>query len=311
RKGMMEDAAHYYRALGEEFPKVKVRDGKTGKDLLDELPTDKRFLPYLDEPGQVWNGPVNIKHKEEFGTFQQTKIQFQFEPDGEVLPFFQRHRVILDLTGNSHDFKLVDRLTGEEKLKLPLTRTAFRPFLAAGGNNAPPRYAYQTVGHVVVLPLGHMVFAIDTINKKVLWEKSLIGATLGQQNPNVTVDPRDNSVVLAYADGFTQRLGQTGPVQASYVCLQTRDGLMALDPLTGTPLWTRPDVKTNCYVFGDQQHVYVVEMNQEGHPSGTRALRAEDGATVPVADFKTLFTQRQRIVGSRLLVWDQGATPAL
>src|SRR5262249_43197337 len=75
RKGMMEDAAHYYRVLGEEFPKVKVRDGKTGKDFLDELPTDKRFLPYLDEPGQGWNGPVNIKVKEEFGTFQQTKAQ--------------------------------------------------------------------------------------------------------------------------------------------------------------------------------------------------------------------------------------------
>jgi outer membrane protein assembly factor BamB len=304
RKGLLDDAAHYYRILGREFANVKVRDGKTGEDLFKEMATDKRFLPYLDEPEKADNDAVKIKVKEEFGAFQQTKIQFQFAPDGEVLPFFQRHRAILDLTNNGHDFKLIDRLTGEEKLKLPLTRTTFQQFLWAGGNNTPPRYAYQTVGHVVVLPLGHMVFAIDTINKKLLWERSLIGAALGQQNPNVTVDPRDNSVVLSYADGFTQRLGYLPPVQASYVCLQTRDGLVALDPITGATLWTRPDINPRSQIFGDGQHVFVVEMNQEGKPAGTRALNALDGTAVSVPDFAALFDKRLRVLGGNLLVSD-------
>jgi hypothetical protein len=313
RKGLngMEDAAFYYRVLGTEFSNVPVRDGKTGRDLLEELPTDKRFLPYLDEPGQGGNVPTNIKAKEESGNFQPTKTQYQFEPDGEVLPFFQRHRVVLDMT-NGHDFKLIDRLTGEEKVKLPLTKTLFSNFLWANGNAASPRYTFQTVGHLVVLPLGHMVFAIDTVNKKLLWERNLIGPNITPQNPNVTIDPRDNTVVLIYPDGYVQRLGQAGPVKASYVCLQMRDGLTALDPMTGATLWKQEDIKPTSYVFGDDHHIFIVEMNQEGKPSGTRALRAEDGAPVTVPDFKALFMQRQAILqGNRLLVWDQGANPAL
>src|SRR5207249_626219 len=101
--------------------------------------------------GEVWRVGGDIKAKEENGQFQQTKIQFQFEPEGDVLPFFQRHRVVLDLTNNGHDFKVIDRLTPEDKIRLPLTRTNFQQFLWMGGNAAPPRYTYQTVGHVVVL----------------------------------------------------------------------------------------------------------------------------------------------------------------
>src|SRR5208282_2996772 len=65
RRGQMEDAAYYYRILGRDFPHVIVRDGKTGEDLLNELATDKRFLPYLDEPGQAWMGHPQIKVEQE------------------------------------------------------------------------------------------------------------------------------------------------------------------------------------------------------------------------------------------------------
>ncbi|MCI0461393.1 MAG: PQQ-binding-like beta-propeller repeat protein, partial [Gemmataceae bacterium] len=51
RKGLLEDAAHYYRLLGKDFAGVSIRDGKTGADFYNELATDKRFLPFLDEPG--------------------------------------------------------------------------------------------------------------------------------------------------------------------------------------------------------------------------------------------------------------------
>src|SRR5262249_31155630 len=36
RKGLLEDAAHYYRLLGQDFANVPVRDGKTGADFLNE-----------------------------------------------------------------------------------------------------------------------------------------------------------------------------------------------------------------------------------------------------------------------------------
>jgi hypothetical protein len=50
RKGLLEDAAFYYRLLGEKYPKVTV-DGKKGEEYLEDLATDKRFLPYLDQVG--------------------------------------------------------------------------------------------------------------------------------------------------------------------------------------------------------------------------------------------------------------------
>src|SRR5262249_15478263 len=87
RKGFLEDAAHYSRLLGHKFARVEVRDGKTGEDFFNDLATDKRFLPYLDEPTQVWSG-AKMKGKEVNGIFQQTRYAFTFEPAEEVLPYF-------------------------------------------------------------------------------------------------------------------------------------------------------------------------------------------------------------------------------
>ena len=48
KRGMPREAVYYYKQLGRDFPKVKVRDDKTGADLLEEIATDKRFLPYFE-----------------------------------------------------------------------------------------------------------------------------------------------------------------------------------------------------------------------------------------------------------------------
>ena len=67
RKGLLEDAAYFYRLLGRKYATVKVRDGKTGEDLFNDLATDKRFLPHLDEPGRLGKGKVSVS--EERGSF--------------------------------------------------------------------------------------------------------------------------------------------------------------------------------------------------------------------------------------------------
>ena len=46
---------------GTEFGSVPLRDGRTGADLLNELYTDKRFLPYLETPTAIWTGPLTGK----------------------------------------------------------------------------------------------------------------------------------------------------------------------------------------------------------------------------------------------------------
>ena len=59
RKGLMEDAAYWYRLLGHDYEKVTIRDGKTGADFLNDLATDKRFLPYLDVTSS-WSGKIEV-----------------------------------------------------------------------------------------------------------------------------------------------------------------------------------------------------------------------------------------------------------
>src|SRR5262249_36544954 len=106
-------------------------------------------------------------------------------------------------------------------------------------------------------------------------------------------------------------IGQGGPVESSYVCIQNRDGLSALDPLTGKTLWTRADVPSRCRLFGDDRHIYLVELDNNNVATNTRAFRAQDGASVPVPNFAALYQKRKRILGRELLVADNLPTGGL
>ena len=68
---MYEDAVGFYKQLGTEFGNVPVRDGKTGAELLNELHTDKRFLPYLEPLGVSWKGV--IRTHETHSSYQQNQ----------------------------------------------------------------------------------------------------------------------------------------------------------------------------------------------------------------------------------------------
>ncbi len=304
KKGLLEDSAYYYRVLGRDFAEVEVRDGKTGADLFNDLATDKRFLPYLDEPVSMGMGG-KLGVKVEHGNFQMTHQLFTFPADGEALPFFGRHLVRLNLSTNQ--LKVTDRQTGDERWSQSLSSTFFATLAPQASQPNGPRFDYQTMGHLMVLQLGHMVFGLDPVNKQLLWEKNLFGSALSQ-NPQVVA--AGNGVLnITYPDGWMQRLGQAGPVEPAAVCLQTREGLIALDPVTGRMLWTRSDVLARSQVFGDGPLVYVVDTNADGTPSATRALRAHDGVSVPVKDFTALYAKRVRVMGRTLVVADGDRGP--
>ena len=125
----------------------------------------------------------------------------------------------------------------------------------------------------------------------------------------VTVDPRDGSVQMLYPDGWTQQLGQTGPLEGAAICLQMKDSLTAVDPVSGRVLWTRSDVSPRSRLFGDDQYVFVVEMSSDvkSMPVSTRVFRLYDGATVKAPDFHELYNPERRIclVGRDIVVADQ------
>jgi outer membrane protein assembly factor BamB len=298
RNNLLEDAAYWYRALAHEFGDTVVRGDKKGAEFLNDLATDKRLLAYLDEPRRAW-ADARLKAKEGPGNGSMPQI-FVFTPEGEMVPFFRNH--ILTFQGGNQ-IKLVNRATNED-VAIPDLRSstpgADVNFLFRGYQNV--RYPYQLAGHLVVLNLGPVVYAIDPISRKKLWEQSLYSG-VSPQNNNVRVEP-DGTLQVIFPDGYTQRLGQTGPVTASYVCLNTRDGLMALDPLTGTTLWTKTDVPARTQLFGDDQYIYIVEMRSNNAAGTGRAVRAHDGVAVEVPDFGPLFQRRLRILGRHLLLSD-------
>ncbi|MFO0843947.1 MAG: PQQ-binding-like beta-propeller repeat protein [Gemmataceae bacterium] len=313
RKGLLEDAAYYYRLLGERYPNVKV-EGRAGSEYLEDLATDKRFLPYLDQAGRyVLKGKVELRSHEDKAYRSGMGQTFQFEHAGEALPFFHRHKLALQMD-YSHQLKLTDLATGEERWKpsLSLTRTHFREIVAGlqspnGQINSRVKFPFQTQGHLVVLQLGHMVFGIDPLGKgRVLWEKNLSSlpgsATAPPGNFANAYDPRDNGLVLTYSDGWTQRLGgEGGPLQGGVTCLQMRDQLTAIDPVSGRTLWTRTDVTSRAHVFGDDQYIYVVNLGENNNASGTRVFRAYDGVSVKARDFTDVFQHRVRIQGRNVL----------
>jgi outer membrane protein assembly factor BamB len=312
-QGLLEDALYYARVLGRDHAKVALREGVTGADVLNGLSTDKRFLPYLEDKPAF--PAEKIKAKEERGSFPLTQQLYTFRQPGEALPFFQNHRVALQ-TG-FHQLKVIDRARGEERWSQNLTRTAFQNLI--WGTPQPYRgsFPYMNVGHLVVLPIGHMVFGLDPVEKKVLWEKNLLSQKGTPTAPgvpvwnNVIVDPRDDTLQLIYPDGWMQVVGSVLPVSPAAVCTLTRTGLEAFDPVTGKTLWSRSDVPSRSHVFSDGEHLFVVDVGENGEPASSRVLRMSDGGRLPAPDFTDPYKKRVRQLGRNLLLSETGADKAL
>src|SRR5439155_865695 len=160
-RGLYEDAVGLFKQLGGEFATVTIRDGKTGADFLTELFTDKRFLPYLESQGLLWKGAFKAQAVPgNFGTIVQ--ISLTIEPEGELLPFFDRHRLVLDVNqgGSATQLKLLDRATNEKRWEKANLPAAFY------FNSGQPRHFAFVQGHTLVLHLSNYVYAYDVATGK-------------------------------------------------------------------------------------------------------------------------------------------------
>jgi len=294
------DGAHFYHVLDRDFPDTPVRDGKTGSQLWQAVDSDHRYDRWRDEAKLRW--PARLKAKTDSGaTGQQSALTL--EPDGPVLPFFSTARLTCQQLGQQ--IELVDRANGATRFssgRLDTSPNALHnPQLMYPYGEA--RYTYRAVGHLLLVNLGATVYALDPVNGRVLWDKNLLGSTLAANNTTLQLDPRDSRLV-AHLDGFDQKLGQVGPAGPTYVCLHTHDGLIALDPVRGTTLWTKSDVPKRAQIFGDDEHVYWIE-TRDGGSGGCHALYAADGSSVEVRDFSTEYRKNSAQIGRNLLVREE------
>jgi hypothetical protein len=318
RKGLLEDAFKYYRDLKVHFPETPVRDGKTGTQLFEDLACDKRFLQYMDEPGADLVGKRFKAVEERDKNFQPTSQHsvFTFEALNEALPYLKHYR--FGVNPGNNKLVLMDRLTSKDELNeavnepfqqfmypqhMMMPNPAMGMVVNPNQQIATNRFGYHSVGHVLVANLGQWLVGVDVVRHKQLWAKNLLG-DYGPGSSSLMYNAAEETLQVLFPDGTMMTCAQSGPVEPTYVCYQTREGLWALDPLTGKVLWTRSDLSTRCRLFGDSRHVYLVELDNAGTATTTRAFRAQDGVSVPVPNFAGLYQKRERIVGRQMLVKD-------
>jgi hypothetical protein len=310
RKGLLEDAAYYYRILGRDFAKTLIREGKTGADIFNDLGTDKRFLPYLEEvAAPLMSGALKVAEIK--GGRSANPQPWVFEPRGELTPFFEHHRLVWGTVhmNNTPRFQLDLVADDGSHDEWSLTSTTRVPYDWSSMNAV--RVPCFVRGHLAVLYLGHTLFGVDFIERRKLWERDLLARdqqrleSLAQQALMFRLDGEGGLYLIA-SQGSQQKLGQVGALTKSYLCLRTPEGLEAVDPLHGTILWKKADVSAHTQIFGDDEYLYLAEVRDDRSVGTTRVIRGSDGAAVDVPDFSLAYQHRQRILGGQLLVSESG-----
>ncbi len=330
KKGKLDNlklAAAYSREIAQRFPKDVLWNGKTGLDLRNKIAEDPRYLPELEESGPLWS-KVKIAGKDQGpGQYAGGLQGFIFHPEGDLTPAMRNLRLVLDpATANAPKLRLVDFSNNTMRWPTPIVLTVpnfpnfqnptyqFFTHLYQQGNpnaihnpNARFRF-FQVKGHLGVIQVGITAYCLDLNKGQVLWQHDLVA---GNQFPPfvvpqlVTVDTDGNLEMRLVNQQTGQqtvtRIGSVGAVQASYVALVTQKGLVVLDPLRGTEMWSKMDVPAKARVFGDSQHLYLLENYDAGAAGAGRCLRANDGATVEVPDFGHIYQNRLHVRGRKIL----------
>ena len=109
QKGLLPDAAYYYRELRDRYGKIVVRDGKTGAEIFADIESNKFLLPHLYDVGPVALSGKVSKGEEVRGTYPWMNQVYTFDEIGEPLPFFKQYRVSLQT--NTHNLKITTAIS--------------------------------------------------------------------------------------------------------------------------------------------------------------------------------------------------------
>lgn len=330
-RGLLDDALGLYARLADKYPNVDVAGGKTGGDLLGELITDKQYWPALEPERPVTLGKYVAK-AEAVNSGRQVAASIDLVPNGDLFPFYKRHRVSLENDQNGLlSLKVVDRVTGQDKFK-PLN-TENWPFQNYGYGMTHPNASManqrlaQVNGHILLLHAGWWVRCYDLSRGVELWKYCIANVGGGPPPANSQFEnwqmnlqgeansDRDLKVnVYRYNNQTGQQTtewtfvaGKSTVLQAGYAAFLSKDGLFTKDPRTGTTLWQRGGITQGAMIFGDATHLFLVEPTQAGFSS--RVLRAVDGVQIPgVPEFGSLLlgNSRVHVFGRQVLLFESG-----
>ena len=319
RRGLLHECVADYRRLAREFPTTVVHDGQTGGQLLEGLRMDKRFLAELEPASDPWEKrPLRVDvltRGRPVAPLRLPCVPCRLVKQGEMnapdaanassydlvreLPECCRPlRFTLD--GARLQLQVCDRTSGTELYSIPLPLTGLPPTLRDG------EVYFQAVDHLLVLCVGTKLLGVDLLARRVRWSWNVAEGPLPPSQPVVGLP--DGGVLLNVNDPRSpRRLGLIGPIGRSAVCVQTPNGLAALDPASGDVCWRRTDAPHTLAIFGDDDYLFLVDHSGDGEVRGVRAVRARDGEVVSIPDAAPLYANRRGILGRLLLVEEPGA----
>jgi outer membrane protein assembly factor BamB len=318
-QGQVADAADSYHQLERVGHRETLPDGSSVASFLDDLASDKRFLGPLNRPLVPWEGRKLRMHRTEkeyelpgsaaprLALFSEIRPR---PPEAPALfPVYPEERtpsscrnIRFQIDGISGRLHVQYRDNSREGWSVTVPQ-AFRPGEVDNNSNS-----YRLLDHLAILTIGHTVVGLDLIDRRIRWTWSLLDEVPKPPQAMPVYFPHGGVAVMTNEGRILQRCGLTGPMGLSAVYLQTKAGLVALDPVTGEQRWLRTDVPRFYEVFGDDQHVYLAELvgdyrdGAELSVSAVRAFRASDGRAVDIPDCASLFANKVRILGRCLLL---------
>ncbi|MHB9044834.1 MAG: outer membrane protein assembly factor BamB family protein [Pirellulales bacterium] len=255
-----EDAAAYYRRLAGDLADVVCWDGKTGRQLVDQLPAGSSVRGALAASDSWPAGAIETSLEKTRRSVVARNFNVALRDDRG--PFFSEATV--ELTEQS-------TVVGRDGLG---RKRWSAPFLDA----AETRRGYGfnlnganagVVGHLVVLSTGTELQAIDTLGTlhsgaaRVLWTQDTTSGSAGAQANwfgGNAWGPRQTPAIFLGGD-LAVRYGRPLPTTwiavGDVVCFQRYRDLVAVHALTGETLWVRHDLPPGCVLSGDEDLLFV------------------------------------------------------
>lgn len=295
RMGELENAAYYYRMLAKRHPKVVVRDGKSGVQLYQELTTDKRFLPYLDERQGLSNlQNMSIEKLEFTRKYNNTGLNnyvTNFEAACELPPQLRKYGLQVSIDQQT-SFRCSYAVRDLIQKKDVHSKWSFAIPTINYGYQERVWPSYQMAGNIMVFSWANRVVGVDLGKKAEAWSINVLGEGAGNDNaPNgsqlIPVPSMPGRFQVSHANGSFEVLGTYGPGSSKQLVLTVRhEGLVCINPQTGDKLWTRFGIAAGSEMFGDNDYVIVI-------PAKTGRNLEDQAMAVRMLDGQAMALSRQ------------------
>ena len=258
-------AAEFYQRLADRYGDIVIRDGKTGRQLLDDIAANSSVGRAMNRSRHWSTGKVTV---------EEGRAHLNQFPSG-----YQRNYPLMatDVEGQAFDNLTIalDRqrvLTGRDDLG----EEQFRISLAQDGNAAPYPGSVgltrgKAAGHLLIISYGFEVIAIDTLgtsgdaSDRIRWRYNLTPSVSqsGNVNPQIRQRPIQNPWGEPWMEMIDtvhgKPIGKLGSITDSGICFQQAHQLLCVDPLRGTdqPIWTRDGIEIGSDLFGDERYLFI------------------------------------------------------